>query len=146
MRPAFAVVALLLAACPPSSRTTDTRSDRLASPKDRVAFLCEYTLCPTTPSDAAFHIVVRDASRGFLAGPGDVDVTAVVKVKPDDMPRWVAGCAARRGDMKPPWLEGLLKERGWKVTTAPDFAQCGAESRLLHVKDGLVVRWIRSAQ
>lgn len=142
MRRALAL-ALLLTGCPEKSRSTDTRSTALATAAQRVGFLCEYLLCPTTPEDAAFHVVFHDNS-GFLAGPSDADIVAVVKVKPEDIPRWSMGCASKRLEAKPAWLEGLLAERGWKPTTIPDTVQCGAERRVLHVKEGLVAREVSS--
>lgn len=134
------VLALALAGCPSErSRTTDTRSTSLATAARRVGFLCEYLLCPTTPEDAAFHVVFHD-DPGFLAGRSDADIVAVVKVRPEDVPRWSMGCTAKRLEARPPWLEGLLAERGWRPSTIPDTVQCGAERRVLHVREGLIAR------
>jgi hypothetical protein len=105
-------------------------SASLASAKDRVDHLCTVTLCPTQPQDAAWEVVSATELR------------AVVKVSPDDTDRWSRGCIDRRFDARPPWLPKVLAERGWKATSIPDSVQCGAERRLLHVKDGLVVRWL----
>lgn len=131
-------LALLSTGCPEKS-SADTRSTALATAAQRVGFLCERLLCPTTPEDAAFHVVVHDTS-GFLAGPSDATVVAVVKVRPEDIPRWSMGCTPKRLEAKPAWLEGLLAERGWRPSTIPDTVLCGRERRVLHVKEGLVVR------
>lgn len=133
------LLALLATACTEKSRSTDTRSTSLPTAKERVAFFCDYVLCPTRPDDAAFHLVYRDNSRGFIPGPDDADIHAVLKVPAADIARWSKGCEPAGVEARPAWLKEVLKGTGWTPTTAPDTVRCGQQTRVIHVKDGLVI-------
>ncbi|MCC6333589.1 MAG: hypothetical protein IT380_06345 [Myxococcales bacterium] len=122
-----------LASC--SSRSTDTRSTSLPTAKERVAFFCEAVLCPSRPDDAAFHLVHREA----LFGAGDTTVHAVLKVPTADTAKWSKGCDAGGAEARPAWLKEVLAGTGWKPTTAPDSVRCGQQTRVIHVRDGLVI-------
>jgi len=137
--PRVLVVALLLAGCAEKSRTTDTRSTSLPTAKERVAFFCDYVLCPTRPDDAAFHLVYQDNSRGLVPGPDDATIHAVLKVPVADIAQWSKSCVPGGADARPPWLAEVLKGTGWVPKTAPDFVRCGNQLRVIHVKDGLVI-------
>jgi hypothetical protein len=135
----FLFLALLLAACTEKSRSTDTRSTSLPTAKERVAFFCDYVLCPTRPDDVAFHLVYRDNSGGFIPGPDDATIHAVLKVPAADLAQWSRGCFPGGADARPAWLADVLKGTGWSPKTAPDIARCGAQTRVIHVKEGLVI-------
>lgn len=89
-------------------------------------------MCPSTPEDAAFHVVLR--------GPGDGAVHAVVKVRAEDVPRWSMGCERLRVDARPAWLDEVLAGTGWSPKTPPDTLRCGREERVVHVKERLIIR------
>lgn len=125
--------ALALAAC--SNRSFDTRSTRLPTAKARVAFLCEAVICPSTPEDTSFHITHEEG----LVGAGSMKVHAVIKVPVVDVARWSKGCSPGGAEARPAWLAELLKGTGWVPKTAPDTLHCGAQTRVIHVKEGLVI-------
>ena len=129
----FVLVCLALSAC--SNRSFDTRSTTLPSAKERVAFLCEVVLCPSMPEDTAFHVRHEEG----LVGAGSMTVHAVIKVPAADVARWSKGCSPGGAEARPPWLAELLKGTGWSPKTAPDTLRCGAQSRVIHVKEGLVI-------
>jgi hypothetical protein len=138
---ALGTLALSLVACHEKNRSTDTWSRTLVSPHDRVAFLCAYTLCVTTPADAAFHIEFHDNSGGFVPGPDDFEIHAVLRMTPDETSRWSRGCKAERVEVRPEWLDVVLKEQPtWQPKSTPDVYRCGQETRVIHVKEGLVIR------
>jgi hypothetical protein len=132
-----------LSACD-KGRSTDTRSTQLASAKERTTFLCAYALCASAVSDARFHVVFHDNSRGLLAGPDDLDVRAVLRVAKDDLEKWSRGCQPAPVEARPSWFTELGLEPAFLPTSAPDGYRCGQELRAIHVKDGLVVRRITS--
>ena len=121
--------ALLFLACT-SSTTQDHRSTQWPTSAERIADLCDFTLCPTRPLDAAFHI--------FKTDDGTV-IHAIVKVDPNDIPRWSMGCENRTLEARPAWVKDVLP-KDWKLTTAPDTWRCGTEKRVIHVKEALIVR------
>lgn len=108
-------------------------SAALPTAAERVAHLCDVTLCPTRPLDAAF----------LAEGAGEGSLVAAVKLRPDDVAQWGRGCASARFEVRPRWSLPLLAQRGWKVATAPDAWRCGAEERLLHVKESVVLRRVK---
>jgi hypothetical protein len=125
-------VALTLAGC--AKKQAEHRSTSLPSAKERVAWVCEYALCPTKPLDAAFHI---------SPGEDGTVVHAVVKVVPTDVPRWSMGCDNVQVEARPKWLSEVLP-RDWAVKTIPDTWRCGGEKRVIHVKEGVIVRSLLS--
>lgn len=124
-------VLLLLTACPKSAAEAGHRSTTLATAKERVAFLCDYALCPTQPEDAAFHIYPGD--EGTI-------VHAVVKIAPNDVARWSMGCDNLTVETRPKWLNEVMGPTGWKLKTIPDTLRCGGEKRVIHVKEAIVIR------
>lgn len=132
MSRAWLVAAVVLAAC--TKAPSEHRSTSLPTAAERVAWLCEYALCPTKPLDAAFHLATGDE--------GTV-VHAVVKVAPTDVPRWSMGCDNVPVEARPKWLSEVLP-KDWAVKTIPDTWRCGGEKRVIHVKEGLVIRALRS--
>lgn len=131
---------VFLSACDEKTRSTDTRSKSIAKASARVAFLCDYLMCPSTPEDAAFHVVYRDNSHGLVPGSDDAVIHAVVKVKAEDVARWSMGCERTRVEARPPWLDDVLAGTGWAPKTLPDTLRCGREERVVHVKEGLIIR------
>lgn len=129
----FVLACLALSAC--TNRSFDTRSTTLPTAKERVAFLCEVVLCPSMPEDTAFHVRHEEG----LVGAGSMTVHAVIKVPAADVARWSKGCSPGGAEARPPWLAELLKGTGWSPKTAPDTLRCGAQSRVIHVKEGLVI-------
>ena len=122
---------LLLCACTKPGAEAGTRSTTLATAKERVAFLCDYALCPSKPEDAAFHIY-----------PGETGtiVHAVVKVDPNDVHRWSMGCDNLTVEQRPKWLNEVMGPTGWKLKTVPDTWRCAGEKRVIHVKEAIVIR------
>lgn len=131
MRDRGALLALLvaLAGCPKTEQ--EHRSTSLATAAERVAFLCDSALCPTRPLDAAFHIA---------PGEEGLVVHGIVKIEPTDVPRWSMGCDDFNVEVRPKWVSEVLAPTGWKLQTAPDAMRCGAEKRVIHVKEGLIIR------
>lgn len=87
-------------------------------------------MSPTVPKDTAFHIYKTD--------DGTV-VHAIVKVDVTEIPLWSMGCENRTLEARPPWVKDVLP-RGWELKTAPDTWRCGTEKRVIHVKEGLIIR------
>ncbi len=133
-RGGLAALALLLAGCPKASAELEHRSTSLRTAKERAAFLCDYALCPTLPQDAAFHIY-----PGGEGAEGTV-VHAIVKIDVNDVPRWSMGCDDFNVEVKPKWVNEVIGPTGWKLKTQPDAWRCAGERRVIHVKEGLVIR------
>jgi hypothetical protein len=131
-------------ACTEKNRSTDTLSSTLPDAKARAAFLCSYALCASPVQDAVFHVVYQDNSGGLISGPDDAEIHAVLKVAKDDVEQWARGCVEARVAARPEWLGPLVKGTRLSPTSAPDGYRCGAETRALHVKEGLIVRWIHA--
>lgn len=144
MRALTVLCLVAAAACQQKSRSTDTWSSSLGTAKERATFLCAYALCASPVKDAAFHVVFHDNSTGLLAGPDDADIKAVVAVDKDDLEKWTRGCSPMRVEARPAWLTEVAKGTAFLPTTAPDGYRCGNELRAIHVKDGLVVRQVRT--
>lgn len=138
------VIGLACLGCTEKSRSTDTRSTSFATAKERAAFLCAYALCASPVKDAAFHVVFHDNSRGFVPGPDDYDIEAVLAVEKDDLEKWTRGCTPASVDGRPPWFSEITAGTRFTLTTAPDGYRCGTEVRAIHVKDGVVVRSLSS--
>ena len=131
MRAAVLCYALLaLTACPKEQGASDRRSTSLATAKERVTFLKDFAACPTEPQDAAWHIYETD--------DGTV-VHAIVKIAPADAHLWSMGCGDFNGEARPKWVSEVLPP-AWKLKTIPDTWSCGRERRVIHVKEGLVIR------
>ena len=123
------------------TRTTDTRSSQIQSKELKLAFLRDYLSGPTAPLDAEFHLVFHDNSQGMIPGSDDMDLQAVIKVKPDDVSKWAAGCTRYRLEAWPPWAEPPLRgKKGFEVSSPPDTFKCGAEERVIHVHEGVIFR------
>lgn len=136
---------LVLACCSDKkSRTTDTHSTSLATAKERVAFLCSYTLCPSPVRDAAFHVVYQDNSGGLVSGADDAVIHAVAAISKADVDKWSRGCIETPVPARPDWLDAMIDGTTFSPTTAPHGLRCGDELRGVHVKDGLVVRSIET--
>lgn len=143
----WALLGLLLLGCKSGTRTTDTRSVAMKSKELKLAFLKDYLGSPTEVQDAEFHILVHDNSGALLSGPSDSDFKAAVKVKADHVPKWADGCTAARLDVRPPWVEPLLKGKtGWDVGSQPDTYRCGREERVIHVREGVIFRRITTVE
>ncbi len=130
MRSLLLGATLVLAGCPKSG-SDEHRSTSLATAKERVAFLCDYAMCPSPPEDAAFHI---------YPGPDGTVVHAIVKVDVNDVHRWSMGCDSFSVEVKPKWVNEVIGPTGWKLKTNPDTWRCAGERRVIHVKEGLVIR------
>lgn len=129
MRP-WVLVLLALSGCPKPGGDVH-RSTTLTTAKDRVAFLCDYAICPSIPEDAAFHI---------YPGEEGTIVHAVVKVEINDVHRWSMGCDNLTVEQRPKWLNEVMGPTGWKLKTIPDTWRCAGEKRVIHVKEAIVIR------
>ena len=97
--------------------------------------------CPSEVLDTEFHLVLHDNSGGLLSGPSDADFKVAVKVKPDHVVKWAEHCTAARLDVRPAWVDPMLKGKsGWDVSSQPDTYRCGREERVIHVKEGVIFR------
>lgn len=121
------------------SLTTDTDSAQLKTSSERVAFLGRYLTLRTPASDAAFHIVYHDNSRG-LPGPSDWWIAAVVQVTPADAPTWLAG-ARPLGSNEPvtrSWpATGRLIPAEWRVSS-PGVSYIRDGARLVWHSEGVL--------
>ena len=128
-----------------STRTTDTRSSSIDSKALKLAFLRDYLGGPSEPDDAEFHLVFHDNSDGCVPGSDAYDMKVVLKVKPDQVPKWAEGCERYRLEAWPPWAEPLLRgKKGWEVSAQPDTFRCGREERVIHVHEGVIFRRINT--
>lgn len=123
--------ALLLVACTKDATSTEKRSTSFPTAKERVTYLRDFAACPSEPQDAAWHIYETEA--------GTV-VHAVVKIAPVDAHLWSMGCGDFNGEVRPKWVGEVLAPTGWKLKSIPDTWSCGREKRVIHVKEGLVLR------
>lgn len=121
--------ALLLVACS-RDRDVEQRSVGFATAKERVDFLCQHSMCPTPPLDAAFHLYNTDE--------GTV-VHGIARIDPLDAPKWSMGCDHFTVEARPKWVNEVLPA-GWSLKSTPDLWRCGGERRVIHVKDGIVIR------
>lgn len=103
----------------------------LTPASDRVSAFCRWALCPARAENVAFRVV-------------EGEVHAAVAVGAEELPLWVHGCVETGLETRPPWLAELTQELGRAPSGAPQRLRCGAASRLVHVKDGLVVTWGRA--
>jgi hypothetical protein len=129
--------------CTEKTRSTNTTSDKFTSPEKRVAFACDYLLCITKPTDAAFHIQYVDHSRDLIPSSDTGDVRQLLKVNVDEIHLWQRECEIGHPDMHPFWMLPLLTERNWKVTSIPVGYVCGHETRVIHVKEGVIIRQLK---
>ena len=137
----WALLGLLLLGCKSGTRTTDTRSAGIKSKELKLAFIKDYLGSPTEVLDVEFHVVVHDNSGSLLSGPSDEDLKVAVKVKADHVSKWAAGCEAARLEVRPAWVEPMLKGKtGWEVSSQPDTYRCGREERVIHVREGVIFR------
>lgn len=138
------LAALALGAC--KGRSVDQGSRELKTAAERVAFVKAFALFPSEPSDAEFHVVFQDNSRGFLAREDDLDLKVALKVSPDDVAKWTVGCSAAALEPRFEWADALLQGRaGWDVTSKPQSLLCAkGERRLIHVKEAVVFREVKS--
>lgn len=134
---------VLVLGCKSGTRTTDTKSRKIASRDLRIASLKDYMGSPTALLDTEFHIVIHDNSGGMLSGPSDADFKAAVRVKPDHVAKWAESCTAARLDVRPEWVDPMLSGKdGWDVSSQPDTYRCGREERVIHVREGVIFRRI----
>ena len=126
----FGLLALSSLACPKSG-SEEHRSTEFATPKERVTFLCDSASCPSVPLDAAFHV--------YKTGEGTV-VHAIVKVDVNDVHRWSMGCDDFTVEVRPKWVATVIAPTNWTLKTTPDTWRCAGERRVIHVKEGLVIR------
>jgi hypothetical protein len=122
--------ALLWLGCPKQGGD-EHRSTSLKTAAERVAFLCDYAVCPSPVQDAAFHIYPTDE--------GTV-VHAIVKIDTNDSHRWSMGCDDFNVEVRPKWVSEVLAPTGWKIKSTPALHRCAGERRVIHVKEGLVIR------
>jgi hypothetical protein len=127
------MLALVLGACPKSSGESGEgkRSTAFPTAKERVAYLCDYAICPSPPLDAAWHI--------YPGNEGTI-VHAVVKIDVNDVHRWSMGCDNLTVETRPKWLSEVIGPTGWKLKSIPDTWRCAGEKRVIHVKEGIVIR------
>lgn len=138
---AWVLVCVALLGCKSGSGTTNTKSRKIASKELRIAFLKDFMAYPSEVQDAEFHIIAQDNSGGLLGGPSDADFKAAVKVKPDDVVKWAQGCTAARLEVRPAWADTMLSGKdGWDVASQPDTYRCGREERVIHVREGVILR------
>lgn len=127
------LLALALTLCACAKQETHS-STEWPTAKQRVQFLCDYALCPTQPDDVAY--VMNRTDEGLV-------IHAIVKLDPVLVPRWSDGCENRTLEARPAWVKDVLP-KGWALKTAPDTWRCGTEKRVIHVKEGLILRSIRN--
>jgi hypothetical protein len=113
---------LALFACPePAARQSPP-----STAAQRTRAFCALTMCPTTPEDVLFQVVGSE-------------LRAVLRLPAPDVAAWARHCTPASLEVRPSWFGSLTKGSGWVPTTAPDRVRCGSQSRVIHVKDRLVV-------
>jgi hypothetical protein len=106
------------------SRTTDTRSDSIASKAARVTFLDGYLELKTDVDDVRFHVRFRD--NGIMSSPSDWHIVAAVKISPDDSEAWLDGLSETDAShVNLAWWNGLdlSSDARFTGTGAPRFFQ-----------------------
>jgi hypothetical protein len=88
------------------SRTTDTKSDTIASKSARVAFLDGYLELKSDVDDVRFHVRFRD--NGIMSSPSDWHIIAAMRAAPDDTESWLDGLSETSEDnVRLSWWEPL---------------------------------------
>src|SRR6266404_371403 len=130
---AFRITMLLIllsagTGCSRRSRTTDTRSTQFSSEHEKVRFLANYLKLKSEVEAAEFHIRYQDNSGGWVPGPSDWDIQAVMRVRPEDLNRWTEemsivgadSCEGNVFDCWPNWGYSLLPDDPkWQVDSKP---------------------------
>lgn len=104
-----------------ANKSTDTLSAEFDSDTEKIAFLDQYLVLHSAVEAAEFHIVYHDNSTGFVPGPSDWNIQAVLKVAPADVSRWTDGrqlVATDSVDLA--WGYALLPDEArWQVQSQP---------------------------
>ena len=150
----IAVILILLSAvtgCNRRSLTTDTKSTQFSSEQEKVRFLATYLQMESDVEAAEFHIRYQDNSGGWVPGPSDWDIQAVMRVRPGDLSRWtedmsIVGADSREGnvfDGWPNWGYSLLPDdTNWQVGSKPTVfaAQDGTVMVAIFQPEGIVMK------
>jgi hypothetical protein len=141
------VLVMVLAGCgmggqAAPSKTTDTRSSTLASDAEKIAFLRRYLVLASPVHQTEFHVVYHDNSGGLVPGPSDWDIQAIMRVAPDEMPRWTDGMQPAQADsVDLAWLHALQRSApGWLASAPPIVYQRSGELVALFEGDGMVAK------
>jgi len=71
--------------------STDTWSSSFNNRDDKLSFLSRYLVSFSEILDAEYHIFYADNSKGLVPGPSYWDIRAALKVKSEDIPKWLDG-------------------------------------------------------
>jgi hypothetical protein len=117
--------------------TTQTRSDSLPTPDERVLFLARYLRLRSPVSDAAFDIDFHDNSTGLVRGPSDWRVWAGLRLPPGAMSSWLE--ETHPCEQKPGLdLDRILPEI-WKVSSEGRCLQRDGSTLIVHAPEDVLV-------
>lgn len=123
--------------------TTDKRSSQFATEEARLAFLQRYAKLITPVQATEFHIIYHDNSGGLVAGPSDWDIRALLKVRPDDMPKWTANLQPASPDqIDLTWAKSFgAQNPAWRLTSQPQVYQKTGMVVALFAPESIVFIW-----
>lgn len=125
-----------------ANKTTDTRSAAFTTDAEKIAFLEQYLKLASPVKATEFHIVYHDNETGFVPGPSDWDIRAVLLVAPADLPRWTDGLqavAAQGVDLA--WAYALLPpEQRWQITSPPMVYERPGALVAVFAQEGIVFK------
>jgi hypothetical protein len=119
------------------SLTTQTRSDSLPTPDERVSFLARYLRLRSPVSDVAFDIDFHDNSTGLVRGPSDWRVWAGLRLPPGAMSSWLE--ETHPCEQKPSLeLDKILPDI-WKVSSEGRCLQRDGSTLIVHAHEDVLV-------
>lgn len=119
------------------SLTTNTRSESLPTPEERVAFLGRYLRFRSAVRDAAFDINYHDNSTGLLPGPSDWTMWAGLLLPTGAISSWLEDARPCQESPKPE-LERIVPAT-WKVSSPARCLERDGSTLLVHDTDDVLV-------
>lgn len=140
------MIGVALVACGASgkvtaSKTTDTRSSTFATHAEKTAFLERYLTLHSPVEATEFHVIFHDNSGGFIAGPSDWDIQAVMRVAPDDIASWTDGMQRVEASVVDlAWANALLQQSGWLSSSPPLVYERSGSLVAVFEADGIIAK------
>jgi hypothetical protein len=129
------VIGIDLVACRPSL-TTNTRSETIPTPEERVAFLGKYLRLRSSVRDTAFHIDYHDNS-GLLPGPSDWSVWAAMRLPPGAMPSWLTETSPC--EQNPKFDLDQILPATWKISSPGRCLTRDGSTLLVHDPEDVLI-------
>ncbi|MBT9780066.1 PSP family protein [Clostridium sp. MCC353] len=128
------------------SYTTDTRSTEFENKDEKLGFLRKYMDMPSDVTEAEYHIVYQDNSRGMVPGPSDWEIRAALQVEEKDIPLWTEGMKKiLPGQVDSRWWEDLQTSSfTWEIPKdAVYYKRPGSQTYLVvWPDDGMILKFI----